>query len=143
MLGGGPWSRRPWSQSHPERSMVTVPGFVLRRIYVRGSLCNTPEGFEFSLCNKLASGYARQLLPISVNGQETDIRHCYFYAEEVRHRFDEVTRDTPFSLAVNKTTVIAVDGQTLTAGRQTIGMGFEVPGLGILKFDFTDVVADG
>lgn len=123
--------------------MVTVPGFVLRRIYVKGSLHNTAEGFEFSLCNRLASGYARKLLPLSINGEPTDIERCYFYAGDVRHGFRDVTRDTPFALAVNKTTVIAVEGQTLEAGPQTIGMGFEVPGLGVLKFDFTDVVANG
>ena len=122
--------------------MVTVPGFVLRRIYVKGSLHNTPEGFEFSLCNRLASGYARQLLPISINGEPADISRCYFYAEDVRHGFQEVSTETPFSLAMNKTTVIVVEGRPLEPGPHTIGMGFEVPGFGVLKFDFTDVVAD-
>ena len=128
--------------SRPEASMVTVPGFVLRRIYVKGSLKNTPEGFAFSLCNRLASGYARNLLPVSINGEPVDIACCYFFAQDARHSFEEVTKDTPFSLAVNKTTVIEVEGRTLEAGPQTIGLGFEVPGLGVLKFDFTDVVAD-
>ena len=123
--------------------MVTVPRFILRRLYVKGSLHNTPNGFQFSLCNRLGAGYARGLQPIAVNGQPADIGCCYFYADEVRHRFPEVTRETPFSLALNKTTVIVVEGQPLSVGRQTIGMGFEVPGLGMLKFDFTDVVSDG
>ena len=123
--------------------MVTVPTFVLRRLYVKSSLHNTPQGFEFSLCNKLASGYARQLLPISIDGQPADILRCYFYSEDARHGFQEVTGDTPFSLALNNTTVLGVEGQTLDPGRHTIGMGFEVPGLGVLKFDFTDVVAHG
>lgn len=123
--------------------MVTVPSFVLRRLYVKGSLHNTPKGFEFSLCNRLASGYARRLLPISINGQPTDIARCHFYAEDIRHSFREVTNGTLFSLAVNKTTVIAVEGRPLESGPQTIGMGFDVPGLGVLRFDFTDVVADG
>ena len=122
--------------------MVTVPGFVLRRIYVKGSLQNTPKGFEFRLCNRLASGYARHLLPVSINGEPADIAQCHFFVQDSRHSFEEVTKDTPFSLAVNKTTVIEVEGRSLEAGPQTIGMGFEVPGLGILKFDFTDVVAD-
>ena len=122
--------------------MVTVPGFVLRSIYLKGSLHNTREGFEFRLCNRLASGYARQLLPISIDGDPADISRCYFYAEEVRHCFREVSRDAPFSLAVNKTTVIVVEGRPLDPGAHTIGMGFEVPGFGLLKFDFKDVVAD-
>ena len=122
--------------------MVTVPSFVLRRPYVKGSLHNTPRGFEFSLCNRLASGYARRLLPISINGQPSDIACCHFYVGDVRHSFREVSNDTLFSLAVNKTTVVAVEGRPLESGPQPIGMGFDVRGLGVLKFDFTDVVAD-
>ncbi len=110
---------------------------------MKGSLRNTSEGFQFSLCNKLGAGYARGVLPISVNGQTADIDSCYFDAGDVRHGFAEVSRETPFSLALNKTTVITVHGQNLDVGQQTIGMGFEVPGLGTLKLDFTDVVADG
>ena len=123
--------------------MVTIPNFVLRRLYVKGSLHNTLEGFEFSLRNRLASGYARRLLPISINGQPTVIARCHFYVDDIRHSFQEVTSDTLFSLSVNRTTVIAVEGPTLESGPQTIGMGFDVPGFGVLKFDFTDVVADG
>ncbi len=122
--------------------MVTVPAFILRRLYVRGSLRNISEGFEFSLCNRLGAGHARSLLPITVNGEPAGTDQCYFYTGEVRHRFDEVTHHTPFSLALNRTTKIVVEGQTLAPGRQTIGMGFEVPGLGTLKFDFSDVVQD-
>ena len=123
--------------------MVTVPSFLLRRLYVKGSLCNTAEGFQFSLCNKLGAGYARKLLPIAINGDVADIERCHFYADDALHGFQEVSNTTPFSLALNKTTVIAVHGHTLGAGPQTIGMSFEVPGLGLLRFDFTDVVGDG
>ena len=38
--------------------MVTVPAFLLRRLYVKKSLRNTEDGFEFELRNRLGSGYA-------------------------------------------------------------------------------------
>ena len=40
--------------------MVSVPGFLLRRLYVKESLKNTDTGFEFLLRNRLGSGYAPQ-----------------------------------------------------------------------------------
>ena len=38
--------------------MVSVPGFLLKRLYQRGSLKNNDTGFEFQLGNRLGSGYA-------------------------------------------------------------------------------------
>jgi len=50
--------------------MVQVPPFLLRRLYVKGSLRNTPEGFQFQLKNTLGAGYAEKLLPLTIDGQE-------------------------------------------------------------------------
>ena len=123
--------------------MLTVPSFILRRLYVKGSLRNANDGFQFDLCNKLGAGYARKLFPIVVDEQPTPIESCSFAVEGKGHNFGEVANDDPFTLALNKTIVITVAGHTLGEGPHTIGMSFEVPGLGVLKLDFTDVAADG
>ena len=57
--------------------------------------------------------------------------------------FSEVSPDVPFTLAMNRTTTIAASGVTLAPGAHTIGMAFEVQGLGVLRFDFTDKVGHG
>ena len=36
--------------------MVSVPGFLLRRLYVKKSLRNTAAGFEFQIKNGLGCG---------------------------------------------------------------------------------------
>ena len=41
--------------------MITVPAFLLRRLYVKGSLRNTAAGFEFEIKNGLGSGYIFRL----------------------------------------------------------------------------------
>ena len=47
--------------------MVTVPAFLLRRLYVKGSLRNSDEGVQFQLMNKLGTGYAKRLLPLTLS----------------------------------------------------------------------------
>ena len=47
--------------------MVTVPGFLLRRLYVKQSLRNTEDGFEFQLRNRLGSGYAHKMWPLKLD----------------------------------------------------------------------------
>ena len=118
---------------------MKVPGFLLRRLYVNGSLKATPDGFEFQLRNRLGSGYARRLLPMTLDGTDVDSAKSTFEVEGKVVPFDAVDKDTPFTLGMNKTTTITYTGRALASGPHTIGMRFEVAGLGELGFDFSDV----
>lgn len=122
--------------------MVTVPGFLLRRLYVRGSLRNTYHGVQFQLMNRLGAGFARRLLPLALDGQEVPMERCTFSIDGEQFPFDAVSAKTPFTLDLNKATTIHIKDLTLSQEPHTIGMGFEVAGLGTLQFDFTDVPSD-
>ena len=121
---------------------MKIPAFLLRRLYVRGSLRATDEGFEFQLRNRLGSGYARRLKPLMLDGAELAMGATTFAVDGKSMTFDAVSRDRPFTLGMNKTTTIAFAGGRLVGGRHKIGMRFEVAGLGELGFDFSDVAAD-
>jgi hypothetical protein len=122
--------------------MVTVPGFLLRRLYVKQSLANTEDGFQFELMNRLGSGYSHKVLPLTVDGAEIPIDSAEFDLEGKPTRFDQVTEQSTLTLAMNKAIVVRVTGTRLEPGAHKIGMGFDVPGLGTMRFDFTDIVAD-
>ncbi len=122
--------------------MVTVPGFLLRRLYVKQSLKNTDDGFEFSLLNRLGSGYAFRMLPLTLDGRQLPLDCAAFWMDGELTGFHEVSQDNTLTLAMNRSIVVRVTGTTLEPGPHKIGMGFEVPGLGALSFDFTDTVAD-
>ena len=123
--------------------MVSVPGFLLRRLYVKQSLCNTSDGFEFQLRNRLGSGYTHRLLPLTVDGNELPIRQASFLLDGNETAFADVSKENTFTLAMNKAITVRVRGHKLEPGVRKIGMGFDVPGLGTLRFDFRDVVEDG
>lgn len=122
--------------------MISVPGFLLRRLYRKGSLQNTAEGFQFVLKNSLGSGYGKRMLPLRVDGEEMAPDATFFEVSDGRVAFSEVSEDQPFTLAMNQETVITAVGPRLAAGAHKIGLGFEVQGLGTLSFDFTDAVRD-
>ena len=122
--------------------MVTVPAFLLRKLYVKQSLKNTPDGFEFRLMNQLGSGYSHGVHPISVDDVELPIAGAEFDLDGDAIAFSDVSPDRTLALPLNKTIVVKVQGTRLEPGPRKIGMGFDVPGLGSLKFDFTDVVED-
>ncbi len=123
--------------------MLTIPSFLLRRLYVAGSLRNTPQGAQFQLENKLGTGYARRLLPLVLDGQELPMKSCSFSGDGGQLSFDAVSNETPLTLNLNKTITVTINDVVLSPEPHKMIMGFEVLGLGVLQFDFVDVPADG
>ncbi|MBM3945270.1 MAG: hypothetical protein FJ317_07280 [SAR202 cluster bacterium] len=114
---------------------------MLRKLYVKQSLRNAGGGIEFDLKNGLGSGYAYKMQPVELDGIQAPLESTTFTLEGgAEVKFSDVSKENTFTLAMNKTLTIRVAGHTLTPGPHKIGMGFDVPGLGTLRFDFTDTV---
>jgi hydroxymethylglutaryl-CoA reductase (NADPH) len=119
---------------------MQVPAFLLRRLYVKGSLRNENGGFAFDLKNLLGSGYAEALLPLSVDGVQVPIADASFVTGGDTMRFSDVSAEKPMTLGMSKRVTIKVDGQTLDAGKHKLGIGFMVAGMGKMEFDVTDAI---
>ena len=122
--------------------MVTVPGFLLRRLYVKGSLQNTEAGVSFQLKNSLGSGYAKGMTAVVLDGAECSMDETFFVMEGNETAFSEVSDDNRFTIALNKAITIIVKGAHLDPGPHRIAMGFVVPGLGELRFDVKDKIGE-
>ena len=59
--------------------MVSVPAFLLKRLYVKGSLTATADGFEFRVENKLGSGYSVEMMPVTLDGASFPKDQTYFH----------------------------------------------------------------
>ncbi len=123
--------------------MITVPQFLLRRLYVKGSLRNNDQGFQFELKNSLGSGYGKELLPLTLDGKELPREDSYFSLGEEKVSFAAVSDDNPFTLKMNKIATIKVHGITLTEGAHKIGFRFVAQGIGNLAFEVNDLVSAG
>ena len=117
---------------------MKVPSFLLKRLYVKGSLRNTKSGFEFRLKNGLGSGYAYGLPPLKVDDEELPAEETSFSVDGKSLTFPEVSKDTPASLSMNREAIISVDGHKLNPGPHKVTMAFTVAGLGELRFDLVD-----
>ena len=119
---------------------MQVPAFLLRRLYVKGSLRNENGGFAFDLKNSLGSGYAESVLPLTIDGAEVPIASAAFVTDGEALPFPDVSSDRPMTLGMNKVVTVTVDGRTLDAGKHKIGIGFMVTGMGKMEFDVTDTI---
>ena len=78
------------------------------------------------------------MFPIILDGMEVPLHGCFYSAGGDRQCFSQVTREAPFCLLLHQETAVYVEDVSLTQEPHTVGMGFRVPGLGMLRFDFTD-----
>jgi hypothetical protein len=119
---------------------MQVPAFLLRRLYVRGSLRNVADGFEFDLLNSLGSGYAERALPLLVNGVELPLQDVRFVVQGNVMPFAEVSPERPMTLGLHKKVTVAATGAPLAAGKHRLGIGFVVVGMGEMQFEVTDAI---
>ena len=122
--------------------MPIIPAFLLRRLYVIGSLNNSENGWQFTLKNSLGSGYAKKMLALELDGKKIPMNTSTFYQNGKDVTFEEVDQLNTFGLQMNRSIVIKVSGEKLSPGPHKIWMGFEVPGFGNIGFDFTDEISN-
>jgi hydroxymethylglutaryl-CoA reductase (NADPH) len=119
---------------------MRVPAFLLRRLYVKGSLRNEERGFAFDLENKLGSGYAEEVLPIRVDGGEIPLDRASFSVDGETTSFAHVSSEKPMTLGLNERVIVRVEGEPLASGKHTIALGFIITGMGRMEFDVTDAI---
>jgi hypothetical protein len=119
---------------------MNVPAFLLRRLYVKGSLRNVDGGFEFDLMNSLGSGYAERALPMIVDGEQLPLEAACFVLDGEAIGFADISPERPMTLGMNRTVTGRVLGRTLPPGKHALGIGFVVVGMGEMRFDVTDAI---
>ena len=121
--------------------MVQVPPFILKRLYVRGSLHAVETGFSFDVVNQLGVGYAWEMLPVTLDGVPQPLAQTYFRQPDgTQIAFSDVSEALPFTLEMGGHLTIGVEGVTVTPGPHKVGMGFVVRGIGPLSFEVNEIV---
>lgn len=121
---------------------MRVPAFLLRRLYVKGSLRSVEGGFAFDLKNSLGSGYAEEVLPLVLDDEPLPLASTHFDVDGETTCFDQVSGTRPMTLGMNRTVTISVDGRQLAPGKHKLVIGFIVAGMGRMEFDVTDAIEE-
>ena len=97
--------------------MGSVPSFLLKKLYAKGSLKNTTDGFELAIRNTLAPGTIVGLAPLRVDGVEYPLEKTSAILPD-GHRVSatEVSAGSPLTFAVGDTVTLQIQGQPLAPG---------------------------
>lgn len=120
--------------------MAKIPGFMLKRLYVKGSLRNTEEGFEFDIKNDIMTGSLVRALPIKLNGKELPIEDCSFIVGDKEVESADVSPENPVLMEKGEAVTVKVGGRRLGKGKHTIQITSVADGIGQIQFDFKDTI---
>ncbi len=122
--------------------MGSVPSFLLRKLYVKGSLRNTDTGFEVTIQNTLAPGTIVALDPLQVDGMEYPLHTTSAVLPDGRHvSATDVSAQAPVRFTIGDKVVIRVEGQPLPAGRHRLTIAPKTMEAGTLDIHAEDVIA--
>ena len=119
---------------------MQIPSFLLRKLYVKGSLANVDGGFEFKIKNSLSPGTAIEISPIKVNDTEYALDATIIKTEGVEMAASEVTEGNEFPIKVGIEILLHVKGDALAAGEHKIDIGIKTKEAGTLAFDVKDSI---
>jgi len=119
---------------------LSVPAAILRRLYVKKSLKNINDGFEFTLKNILADATIIKPLEISVDDKPVPIDKIILITDSKTISNKDISGENPVEFTVNTTIGIRIEGMKLEPGEHKILIKGETKEYGEIKFDIKDKI---
>ena len=122
--------------------MGSVPAFLLKKLYAKGSLRNIAAGFELAIQNTLASGTIVDLAPLRVDGTEYPLeKTTAILPDGSQVSAADVSTESPLRFSVGDRVTIQVEGKPLPPGRHKLTISPKTREAGILDILAEDTVA--
>jgi hypothetical protein len=121
---------------------VRVPGFLLRQLYVQGSLCNDPGGFSLQARNPLGDGTITRIGRISIDDQGIAPAEVSATREgdPTTYRAVDVSRGSPVTFRRGDVVTFHVTGWQLEPGEHHLELEVDEINLGHVSLAIRDRV---
>lgn len=119
---------------------MDVPGFLVRRFYVEGSLRNEADGFSLRASNSLGDGALVAVGRLAVDGREVDPAAVSAVRDSDGQRFEaaEVSPANAIRVRQGDSVTLHVAGPPLGPGEHQLEVELYEVNLGLLRFAVTD-----
>jgi hypothetical protein len=119
---------------------MQIPAFLLRKLYIKGSLENVEGGFSLKLKNSLSPGTTTAVAPIKVDGNEYSLDSLTIRSIDGEVLGSEISAENTFPIKVGVEIELIVKGDPLPEGEHTIDLALTTKEAGTLAFDVTDSI---
>ena len=121
--------------------MSIIPEFVLKRLYVRGSLRNAPSGWQFEARNDLAQGSVIGFLALEVDGVAQPLEGVtVLFPDGSPRPATTITSAAPLPLPMGVSLTVQMAGVALAPGEHTLSLRLQIQEIGDLAITVTDAV---
>lgn len=123
---------------------MRVPGFIVSRFYVRGSLRNADGGFQLQARNPLGDGMLVGIGRFAVDGEAVDPSDVSAIREGDTEwtRGDEVSRMSPVAFHKGDAVTFNVAGRALRPGKHKLEVEIFERDAGQLSLSLEDTVSE-
>ncbi len=118
--------------------MAKIPEFMLKSLYVKGSLKVEGDGFEFQVNNRLGPARIIGTRPLQLNRVPIPMEKCHFVHGREQASFVDVDADNSVLMPKGEAITVRVLDTPLRFGRHTLGISFIVKDLGPANFSVSD-----
>jgi alpha-galactosidase len=119
--------------------VAKVPNFILKTLYVKGSLVNAAEGCAFALENKLGTGTVTRLVHLTIDGAACPLeRVSVAYPGTDGISAAEITPEAQLPLTMGVKAVVRSADVTLRPGKHRISLCLQTLELGEVEISVTD-----
>jgi hypothetical protein len=115
-----------------------VPGILVNRVYVSGSLRHTNDGFTFSLRNPAMPVLLNGLNQMQVDGDPIDPIQVEIVSGGAARRASGITPGTPMEIPSGKPFAIVVHGRILVPGPHRLDVTADFMGVGQISAQLKD-----
>ena len=117
---------------------MKVPSFLLKKLYVKGSLKNTEDGFEFTIKNVLMDGTITAPIDLTVDNRLLPQETITITAQGTSRLVTEISEADPAPLKVDVEVVVAVKGKNLAPGEHELEVAAVTKEYGDIRFSIKD-----
>lgn len=119
---------------------MQIPVFLLRKLYIKGSLENTDDGFSFKIKNSLSPGTAIAMDALKVNGNEYGLDKTMVSDGTAEICAADISESNSFQIKVGVEISVKIKGDPLPEGEHTLDIGIVTKEAGKLAFDVKDAI---
>ncbi|MHA1907130.1 MAG: hypothetical protein ACW98Y_07535 [Candidatus Thorarchaeota archaeon] len=119
---------------------MQIPSFLLKKLYVKGSLENVDDGFQFKLKNSLSPGTAIGMEPLKINETEYALDATTITSGEEIINAADIAGGGSFAIKVGVDITIHVKGDQLPEGEHKIGISLTTKEVGKLAFEVSEAL---
>ncbi|MBU7012996.1 MAG: hydroxymethylglutaryl-CoA reductase [Theionarchaea archaeon] len=119
---------------------MKIPAFVLKKLYLKDSLKNTDEGFEFAIKNTLMDATIISPVTITVDNKPFPKEKIQVAAEGNSWSVKDISDTNAVPLKVNVEVTVVVKGENLSSGKHEIEISASTKEYGDIQFSVKDAL---